>query len=265
MLFFLALLALFFSTPIYAQEASTIPTPTNHPSEDLYQKYITDYLFLRDAYEKDYLVYVDKSRIYTKYGTVTTQKEKIDAAKTTAISLNKMVKAYLTAIRTRLDIYQQSNSTDTETIKIEISKQESWFDEQNQIVNSINNETDFNTWVKTFNTNYVKVQTDIYTALVLQEVNSKQEALNQIKTLSTSIQSLSGYQANSPSWINNLAIKTDLIKGYLDDSFTLTQTKQNKKSFQNFYPSAKKNFAKATTYLNEIVNDLKSVITKSIQ
>lgn len=281
MLFLLILLIPFFSFPVFAQEASTsasnitpspvitqlptlIPTPTNHPNEDLYQKYVTDYLFLRDAYEKDYLVYVEKSRIYTKYGTTTTQKEKIDAVKTVAVSLNKMVKAYLMAIRVRLDVYQQSNPTDTETLKIEISKQESWLDEQIQIVNSINNEADFNSWVKTFNTNYIKVQTDFYTAFVIQEINSKKIALNEIQNLSDKIQNLPNYNVNSPAWINNLAIKTDLIKDYLDSSFKLTQAKQDKKKFNNFYPSAKKNFAKSTTYFEEIVNDLKSVISKSI-
>lgn len=279
-----AFLTLFLTSPVYAQDASPsaattesaatpttipsptiIPTPTNHPSEDLYQKYKTDYLFLRDSYQKDYLTYVDKSRVYTKYGTVTTQKEKTDAAKTTIVSRNKMFKAYLMAIRTRLDIYQSSNSTDTEKVKIELSKWESWFDEQNQVVSSINNEKDLDKWAENFSEKYIEIQTSIYSALVRHEVNMKQEALSQIQSLISNVQSLPGYQSNDPSWINNLAIKTDLIKQSLDSSILLSQNSQNSNRFINFYPRAQENFAQAGTYLNEVVNDLKSVITKFIQ
>lgn len=278
-----AFLTLFLTNPIYAQDASPsaattesavptivptptiIPTPTNHPSEDLYQKYKTDYLFLRDAYQKDYLTYVDKSRVYTKYGTVTTQKEKTDAAKTTIISRNKMFKAYLMAIRTRLDVYQSSSSTDTEKMKIELSKWESWFDEQNQVVSSINNEKDLDKWAQDFNEKYIGIQNSLYSALVRHEVNMKQEALLQVQSLISSIQSLPGYQSNDPSWINNLAIKTDLIKQSLDNSILLSQKNQDSNRFINFYSRAQENFAQAGTYLNEVVNDLKSVITKFIQ
>lgn len=241
-------------TPIF-------PTPTIHPGRDLYSQYKTDYLFLRDNYQRDYLTYIDKSRIYTKYGTVISQKEKLDAAQTALISRNKMFGAYLQTIRTQLDIYQHSAPTDTEALKIDLARYESWFNEQTQILLSINNVTDMDTWAKEFRPKYISIQTLVYNSLIRIEINSMLEALSQIKILADTIRP----HTTNQGWVSTLEVKTDLVRQSLNNALETGKVKQNQNRFSDFYPDAQKQLTKARDYLSDINNDLKIVVIKYYQ
>ncbi|MBP9817733.1 hypothetical protein KBC75_03155 [Candidatus Shapirobacteria bacterium] len=253
-----------FSSPEPTAQAAvptSFPLPTDHPSLSLFNQYKKDYLFLRDNYQRDYLTYIDKSRVYTKYGTVTTQKDKLDAAKVALTSRNKMFKGYLMALRTELDLYQSSAPTETEANKIDLSKQEAYFEEQNQIISSINNVTDMDKWAIEFRTKYINIQSLIYSTLVRIEVNTKIEAQNQIKILANAIQP----KTSNQSWVNSLAVKNDLAVASLNNALEITRIKQNQNRFNNFYPDSQKELAKAQNYLSDISNDLKIIVIKYYQ
>jgi hypothetical protein len=83
------------ATPTPAQEiATSTPLPPT-PTPRLFDQYQKDYFFQYDQYQQDYLQYIDKKKVYTKYGTITTQKEKFQSAITAINSRNKAFKLFI--------------------------------------------------------------------------------------------------------------------------------------------------------------------------
>jgi len=240
-----------------------LPTPTPDPNIALFQQYQKDFLFQRDLYQSSYLDYTQKKQVHTKYGTITTQKDKIDATKKVLIDRNNMMRAYTIALRTKLNINKSINSTDTEKDQIELSKWESWFDEQNSVIPALNNESDISKWSQSFSNKLISIQQFWYTALVQNETNLRQITLSNIKNLASEIQS--SLQTSNPEvqqWLTSLPIKSDLVDTSLTNAANKTLVKQDLTRFNNFYPSAKTELSKANSYLLEMDNNLKSIITK---
>ena len=240
-----------------------LPTPTPDPNITLFQQYQKDFLFQRDLYQSSYLDYTQKKQVHTKYGTITTQKDKIDATKKVLIDRNNMMRAYTIALRTKLNINKSINSTDTEKDQIELSKWESWFDEQNSVIPALNNESDISKWSQSFSNKLISIQQFWYTALVQNETNLRQITLSNIKNLASEIQS--SLQTSNPEvqqWLTSLPIKSDLVDTSLTNAANKTLVKQDLTRFNNFYPSAKTELSKANSYLLEMDNNLKSIITK---
>lgn len=260
---------------VSSQEIPTIETEESSPSSSsmaapnlldpqtaLFQQYRTDYLFQFDLYQKAYIDYINKSQVHTKYNTVTTQKDKFEATKNTLLIRNKMFKTYLVALRVDLDRFKESNPTETEKNQIKISKWEDWFDEQNLIIPSFNNESDTSKWVNKFKTNYVAIQKDIYTALVQHEINFKLKILDEVKSLAEEIQNSPQLPTESQQWFTNLPIKSDLIMENLKNAISYTEKVQNLSKFSNFYTNSKNEINKANNYLIDIMKDLKSIAIK---
>lgn len=244
----LILLGLLTSKICFAQDAS--------PSATLFSQYQTDYLHWRDLYNQSYLVFIDKKNTHTKYQTLTTKQERLDAAIKTFITRNTMLVSYLRALRAALEISQPQNPTDTEKVQIEISQTENWLNEQNTILSSINNDNDVDRWVEEFKNKHIEIQQFIYTALIQNEINSRTKILNDIIALNQSL--------SIPTNIS-LPVKSDLIKSALKAALATTQKKQNANRFNNFYPEAKQEIIKADSYLAELLSDLKAIIIKRSQ
>lgn len=262
-----------FTNPVHAQEATisaqtatpiptVIPTPTPDPKFVLFEQYKTDYLFQLSLYQKAYIDYIDKSQVHTKYGTLTSQQDQLNATKNTLIVQNTMFKSYLTALRVDLDKYKSSNQTATLKNQINLSKWEEWFNEQNQIIPSFNDESSVSNWVQDFNKQFIPIQVDIYTALVQHQVNQQTEILNNIKSLASFIQTTSKVSSDDQQWFNNLPIKSDLVLTSLQNALDLSQTKQNLNKFNNFYQNSRNELNKANGYLTGMLKDLKSIVLK---
>ncbi len=271
-MWFLLFLSLLVS-PVYAQDstisaqtatdaASITPTSIPIPTPRLFDQYKKDYLFQYDLYNQAYLNYVDKKQVHTKYGTITTQKEKFVAAIDAINARNKTLKAYLQALRVLLDEYQNSNPTATEKIKIDINKWEAWFGEQLIVVPSINNDDDLKKWAEDFKNKYTLIQPVIYSALVQHEINFRQHTLNLLQNVAEDIKNDSQIKPESQQWINSLTIKSDLVSTSLNNALSATKRNQNQNKFVNFYSDSRVEINKANGYLRQISSDLKLTIIK---
>jgi hypothetical protein len=248
--------------PTVTPSPTTIPTPTIDPVLALFQQYQQDYFFQRDNYQKAYTDYNQKKQVYTKYKTLTTEKDKLEATRSVLLSRNNALKTYLLALRVNLDRYKTIDPTNTEKNQIELSKWESWFEEQNTVVNSLNNDADFKNWGQTFKEKYVGVQQAIYTSLIQSESNYRQSILKDIQSLSADIQSSPQISSDSQSWFANFPVKTDLVLNSLAAAQETTKIRQNTNKFRNFYPDAKRELNKANNYLLELHSNLISIVTK---
>jgi len=244
---------------------SATATPKDSSPPPPYLQYQQDYIYQYDLYQQAYLKYIDKRDVYTKYGTITTQKEKFTAAIDAINARNLTLRTYLTALRTMLDEYQSANPTATESDKIELSKWEAWFEEQLIIVPAINNQIDLTRWIDSFKEKYLIIQKVIYTALVQHEVNLRTTTLNLLHQTADEIRSNPNLQPENQNWLNTLTIKSDLVSSSLNAALAYTTKKQSTNKFTNFYPSAKTDLTNANNYLREISADLKLTIIKFIK
>ena len=275
----LILLLLLSTRPAFAQDASnsaqTPPTasasatatatpvpPSPTPTPRLFLQYQSDYLYQYDLYQQSYLKYTEKKQVYTKYGTITTQKDKFDASVDAINARNRALRSYLIALRVYLDDYKSANPTETEKAQIELSKWEAWFDEQITVVSAIGNQDDLTKWVATFKTNYITVQQAIATALVRQEANIRQTTLDQLQATANDIKANPDIKPESQEWISTLAVKSDLVSTSINDALKFTTKTQNQNKFSDFYPDSKIALGKANDYLKEITTDLKLIVNK---
>lgn len=251
-----------------AQEATNTPEPmllaepTINPTTTLINQYKQDYSFQVTEYQKKYIDYVDKKEVYTKYRTVSTEKDKITAAKTALFARNSMIKTYLMALRVSLDEFRANNPTSTEKTQIELSRWEDWCSEQNLIIPNLNSQQDITTWIDSFKEKYVSIQSVIYTALTQNQINQRLQTLDYIKQLSTDIKNdpKTGDQLND--WLSALPVKSDLVLGSIKTTTDMTQAKQLSNRFDNFYPEAKSELNRTNNYLTNMLSDLRAVAIK---
>ena len=249
------LFAIVFSTSVFAQT----PTP------DLFDQYQTDYLFQRDQYQAQYLLYTEKKNVHTKYHSPATQTELLTATKNVLIARNTMFKTYFVALRALLNRYQSANPTDTNKNQIELSKWETWFDEQNTIISSYNNLADIKKWTTdTFKPKYILLQKTIYTALVQHEINLENQVFTDIQSLAAEIQPLLPSESSDQSWFAALPVKSDIINGHFKTALDLTAKNQTAQKFSNFYPDAKNELIRARGYLSDLLRDLRTIAVKNL-
>jgi len=233
------------------------------PNTNLFETYKNDYLFQQKIYQETYLDYSKKKQIHTQYGTIITQKDKNESTIKVLIARNTMLKAYLIAIRVKMDQYEAQNPTETEIRQIELSKLEEWLEEQNTIISSINNESDISQFAANFKEKYPILQQQIYSSLVQDEVNQKILILEKVKILAENIKSSPNIKPESQQWFSSLPVKSDLVVKNLDNAIGRTKQKQySSLTFRDFYPDAKADLNKANNYLAEIISDLKSIVIK---
>jgi hypothetical protein len=247
---------------LLAQESSIAAVPTATPTPSLIDQYRQDYSFQVAEYQKKYIDYIDKKEVYTKYRTITSEKDKTDAAKNALIARNTMLKSYLLALRVSLDTFKTSSATTTEKIQIELSRWEDWCQEQNLIIINLNSQDDINNWVNDFKTKYIPIQTVIYTALTQNQINQRLLSLQLITKLAEKLKldPKTGNLLND--YLSSLPVKSDLVSARLKNAFDLTQTKQLSNRFVNFYSDAKTELYAADRYLQNMLSDLKAVAIK---
>jgi len=253
---------------VMAQEATATPTaiptiaPTPTTVQTLINQYKTDYSFQVAEFQKRYIDYVDKKEVYTKYRTVSTEKEKITATKTALFARNSMLKTYLLALRVSLDEFKTYNSTTTEKTQIELSRWEDWCSEQNLIIPNLNSQEDIINWTTDFSDKYITIQNIIYSALTQNQINQKLEILDLTKLLSDNIKNNPKTGTMLNDWLSALPVKTDLVNSTLKTVSDLTVPKQNTSKFNDFYPEAKAELNRTNIYLTNILSDLRAVAIK---
>jgi hypothetical protein len=252
-MWFLPFLIFLFVAPIHAQNTT------------LFSQYQSDYLYQYNLYQQTYSKYTEKAQIYAKYGTITTQQDKISAAVDAINTRNLAFKSYFMALRVMLEDYKSANPEATATVQTSLSNLENWADQQPAIVLTINDNHQLQQYVNDFQNKYLEIQSVIYTALVQNEVNLRQQTLNQIQTLAENIKNDPRIKPESQQWISTLTAKSNLVSANLTKALTLTQKKQISTHFSNFYPDAQIELNSAQNYLTEITADLKLIVTKFYQ
>lgn len=245
---------------VMAQEVSVAPTPTT--VQTLINQYKQDYSFQVTEYQKRYIEYIDKKEVYTKYRTVSTEKDKINAAKTALFARNSMLKAYLMTLRVSLDEFKIESPTTTQKTQIELSRWEDWCAEQNLILPNLNSQNDISNWLDTFREKYIPIQQTIYVALTQNQINQRQEILKLITNLANDIKNDPKTGTTLNDWISDLPVKSDLVTASINNATKLTNTKQLYNQFQNFYPEAKIELNRTNNYLINILSDLRAVAIK---
>lgn len=253
-MFIFLLFALFFAQPSLAQE----PTAT-----DQFPQFKNDYIFQYNQYLATYTKYLEKKDIFTKYGSVTTEADKLSAAKEAINARNLTLRTYLQALRIYLNKYKSVDPTATDKLQIELQNWENWFNEQLSIVPNINNSHDLSTWVTDFKIKYINIQQSIYSALVYNQINQKKLTLNLLNSLIETVKADPNIKPENQLWLSNFAIRSDLVNNSLKNSASLTVKKQYQSRFVNFYSGAKADLNTANNYLRQIYDDLKIIIVKS--
>ncbi|MBU4209896.1 hypothetical protein KKC08_01910 [Patescibacteria group bacterium] len=267
---------LLISKPILAipptTESATIslPTPTEIPPTPAptlspYQQAKKDYLNQQQEYSQAYLKYTEKKETHTKYGTITTEKEKMEWTKKAIISRNTLLQKYILALKTKLSEYSDNNPTNTKKNQIELEKWISWLKEQNIIVDSLSNLDDLSQNGQNFQSKYNSIQKEIYTSIVQNQCNNYEQILNELKNLATKIQNSDQIETEGQNWTSDVFIKMDIARDNLNTALKKTEQKQYGNKFNNFYPQSKKELSKTNQYSLEIFSNLKSIITKFYQ
>lgn len=258
----------FFLGLVMAQEATASPTaiptlaPTPTTVQTLINQYKQDYSFQVAEYQKRYIDYVDKKEVYTKYRTVSTEKDKITATKNALFSRNTMLKTYLMALRVSLDEFKSQNQTSTEKTQIELSRWEDWCSEQNLIIPNLNTQQDITIWLEGFTEKYIDIQQVIYTALTQNQINQRLYILDLTKLLSKNIKNDPKTGTMLNDWLSSLPVKSDLVMSSLKITDELSQNKQLKNRFENFYPEVKSELNRTNNYLINMLSDLRAVAIK---
>ena len=222
-------------------------------STELYIQYRTDYLYQRDQYQQNYTDYLNKKNVYLQYGTTSSEQDKINATKTLFLSRNSLLKAYLMTLRVNLDQYAgfSSNTTD---IQAKLQDLEKWLDTQNQVIPNLNSSAGLANWAKTFNTQYVSIQTMSYTAIIQSQINLRLAILDQAKKLADNAQI---------NWSDSYNTQSNQIKTLLQSAYDTTQKNQREDQYTDFYPEAKTYLDQSDSHLKSLIADLKSYLIKS--
>jgi hypothetical protein len=256
--------------PLASPEASptaviTAPTDTPFPTpsaDALFKQYQNDYLYQVKLYQDAYRIYTEKKQVNLKYGTVTTQKEILDASKNALIARNNLLKSYLLALRVKLEKYSSSNPNETDKSKIEISSWEKWLNEQNLILNTINNLDDVKSQSNSFKSHHNEILKTIYSALVRDQINYQANILNRLQVLGDQLKASPQIPQDQIQWFSPIIISADLINQSFTQALESTKQYQVGNDFNNFYPEATKQLSKADGYLLDISKTLKSIIIK---
>lgn len=265
----LQILHLLFFGILFAQESpvATVSTPTvtlaPEPTISLAAQYKNDYLFAQNQFSQAYLDYTQKKQIHTRYGTIITQKEKLESTKTALISRNSMLRNYLKALRVRLDEYQVQNPTMTEKLKIDISKFEDWLTEQNTVVNSLNNDVDIQANSKSFAEKYVQMQQTIYGSLVQNQINANLATQALLNPLITELGQMQ-IKPEGQQLLSEIKVKLDMVNQNLKTAFTKTQEPQYGNIFTNFYSNSKNDLINARNYLLEVRQNIEGVLLRFV-
>lgn len=241
--------------PVSAQEIT--------PVSLLFDQYQNDYIYQRSLYQKSLNIYNEKSQIDSKYSTVTTQSDKLIALKDNLIKRNSMLKAYLMALRVKLDSNKAISFDETDKIQNNLKLSEEWIESENQKIQNFNNFSEVKEWAGTFKTKYIEIQPFIYTALVQNEINLDSVILSDINNLTNKVQSQPQISEQDKRLINDIKNTSNEVNSSLKNAYDLArkpQTLHNK--FNDFYPSTKIELNSAKRNLTNMFTNLKIIATK---
>jgi hypothetical protein len=243
-------LFLFLTKPAFAQDAEFTQSKS-------------DYTFQYNQYLTAYTKYLEKKDVFTKYGSVTTDADKLSAAKEAINARNLTLKTYLRALRLYLNKYKSADPTTIDRLQIELQNWENWFNEQLSVVPNINNSKDLSSWVADFKIKYMDVQQSIYSALVYNQINQKKFTLNLLNSLIETVKTDPNIKPENQLWLSNFTVRSELVNTSLKNTALLTVKKPYQSKFNNFYPDTKAGLNTANNYLRQIYDDLKIIIVKS--
>jgi len=249
------------SSPSATPVPTLIPTPTIDPVQQKIDQYTKDYQYNRDLYNQAYLEYINKKQIHTQYGTIITEKEKLEATRNVLIARNNMMRTYLLTLRVRLDKYISQNPTETEKLKIDINKWEAWFEEQKTVAKSLISATDFSKNAEDFKSKYTPIRRVISTALVQHQVNATRYTQSLLVPVITEL-SASDLKPEGQQLLSEIRVKLDLSSQSLQQALIKTGQNPNSSNFNDFYPDSKTNLIQAKDYISEVIQNLEGIIIR---
>ena len=231
----------------------------------LFNQYQSDYVYQYNLYQQAYSKYTEKSQIYAKYKTITTQKDKISTAISAINARNLTLKSYFMALRVLLDQSKSANPDTTQAIQDKLSLLENWITDQSAIILTLDDLDKLQQYATSFQKKYIEIQQIVYTALVQNEVNLRQLTLNELQSLTDIIKNNPQIKPESQQWIATLSTESDSVSFSLTNALNLTKKEQFTTNFINFYPSSQDQLNNAQNRLIKITSDLKLIVNRFYQ
>lgn len=225
-------------------------------------QYLSDYKYQLDLYQKKYQNYLEKLEVDSKYSTINTQKDKLQASIETAIQRNNTLVAYSVLLRTKLN--NASTNENSQKLQQDLQEKETWLKAQNLNLQQIENKDQLKVWAEQFQIEYPSFQKSFYSTVIQIEANKHLEILQKIQILGQLVQANSPENQQITKWLEELPNQSDLVHSYLNEAYLSTQEKQLTKRFNNFYPEAKKELDLSQNTLKAMSSNLQSILTKFI-
>ena len=221
-----------------------------------------DLSYQQDLYNQSYDTYLEKKQVHSQYNSITTEKELLSAIKTTLVNRQNLLSAYLTLLHGSLDIYKSTSPDLTAHIQQQLFDQQVWLTNQLKQINQIQSQNQLNIYTQTFEQKYIQIQTSIATARIQNQINHQQLIIKQIEDLILRLKAERQLDQQAQNWISQ--IDTDLLtcQPYLTEAYKETQTKQNTRKFNDFYPDAIDQITKSKQTLTKTILDLQSLLKK---
>jgi len=221
-----------------------------------------DLSYQQDLYNQSHNVYLDKKQIHQKYNSITTEKELLDTIKNTLFCRENLLSAYLTLLHDSLDIYKSASPDLTSQIQQQLINHQVWLKQQSKQINQIQSQDQLNLYSQVFNQKYVRIQTSIATSRIQNQINYQQLIVKQIEELILQLKAEHQLDQQAQSWINQIDTDLQTCQDYLNQAYKKTQTKQNTRTFKNFYPDAIDQITQSKHILTKTILDLQSLLKK---
>lgn len=221
-----------------------------------------DLSYQQDLYNQSYDTYLEKKQVHSQYNSITTEKELLSAIKTTLVNRQNLLSAYLTLLHSSLDIYKSISPDLTAYIQQQLIDQQVWLTNQIKQINQIQNQNQLNLYNLAFDQKYIQIQTSMATARIQNQINHQQLIIKQIEDLILQLKAEHQLDQQAQNWISQIDTDLQTCQLYLDQAYKETQTKQNTRTFKNFYPNAIDQISKSKQTLTKTILDLQSLLKK---
>jgi hypothetical protein len=221
------------------------------------------YIQSRNTYQLSLVDYTEKSQVYEKYNTITTRNDKFSSLKQALIDRNKMLSFYISALRVNLDKYKTVNSETTQKLQENLLNWENWLIKQNQTIQPITNETDLQNWTNQFNEKYPEIQKQIYTSLVVDEINRDLITLNKINEIINEVKSKPDLSEENKVLFNQIQSQSDTVSDSMKKAYDFTQQDNSYKKFTDIYDDSLDELNNAQNNLLDMSRNLRLLVTKT--
>jgi len=225
-------------------------------------EYFNDVSYQQDLYNQSYDLYLGKKQIHSQYNSITTEKELLDTIKTALTNREILLSSYLLHLRASMDTYKPISPDLTGQVQQQLLNHNLWLTNQSKQIDKIQNKIQLDDYNQTFFQRYIQIQTSMATSRIQNQINHQQSVVNQIKDLILQLKAEHRLDQQAQNWISQIDTNLQTCQLYLAEAYKETQTKQNTRKFNDFYPDAIDQISKSKQILTKIILDLQSLLKK---